>query len=143
MHTMLLVGTHIGILLLFFLRKKIPPCTLDCLIVVVSVAKHCFLTRQIHLPFLSFFWSFLSFFSLFYILLHFPRGMGLLTKSELSMTRHIFLCICYIICCLKISICCPSNPAPKKGPLLLKRSPPRPTLVGPSGMDGEAAYYSL
>ena len=106
--------------------------------------KDCFLTRQIHLLcsifFFFFFCLFFPFF-FFFFFFFFQRGVGLFTDSELGMTWHIFLCICYIICCLEFSICCPSHPT-QQGPLLPRRSPPVRLRWAPSGMDGEAAYYS-
>ena len=105
MHTMLLVGTHIGILLLlFFQRKKNPtvhPGPPYCSGFGCKTYKDCFLTRQIHLPFSFFLFIFVFSFLFFFFFLFFWSGVGLFTKSELSMTQHIFLCICYIICCLE------------------------------------------
>ena len=71
MHTMLLVRTHIGILL-----KKIPPCTLDRLIVVISVAKRI---RIVSLPG-RFFSLFLSFFCLFFPFFS-PKGSGFIHQE--------------------------------------------------------------
>ena len=137
MHTMLLVRTHIGISLSFCIFKKkkkksVPPCTLDRLIVVVSVAKHI---RIVSLPgrFISSFLFFFVFsfpFFFFFFFFFFQSGVGLFTNSEPGMTRHIFLCICYIICCLEISICCTSHPT-QAGPSFAEEESPCPTPVGP------------
>ena len=62
MHTMLLVRTHIGILLSFFIKKKTNPTVHTeppyCSGFGCKTYKDCFLTRQIHLPFSIFFFVF-------------------------------------------------------------------------------------
>ena len=80
--------------------------------------------------FLSFFCLFFPFFSFFFFFFFVPRGVGLFTKSELSMTWHIFLCICYIICCLKILFAARPIQYPA-GPSFAEEESPRPTPVGP------------
>ena len=100
MHTMLLVRTHIGILLSFCILKKkkkkkkksVPPCTLDRLIVVVSVAKHI---RIVSLPgrFISsfLFFFFLSFLSLFFFFF-FSKGEWVYSPIVNWVWPGIFFC---------------------------------------------------